>query len=365
MSPDDTLRALLHDAAENAPAYRPVDVDAELPITAFRRWAVLGLVAAAFVVIAAGGLVLSRTNDNADVLPPISDSTAPVQPTPTGLPTNEASKGASPNAIRCPATDFRVAWFGSGVAAGSETDYFTITNTSSSTCSVRALGPSELQAVKADGATPRISVQAVPASDVQLIPTRALAPGQFGRFAVSVGDPGMCDAPQTGQYDAIRVDLGAAGALTVDYSDSIGGAFSPGCGVGVSGIGLTMRPGTMLPCRGAMSPSGTLNQTVVKRYGEIDDCGAIDGTWIVDTDEGTTGVGSVGVYVCHWRCEDDIPREMSDWTFYHVAQKKGTDERLTGVDERGILFRGAVGEVHFDPATGKWDVPVTLASPSR
>jgi len=272
----------------------------------------------------------------------------------------------SPDGVRCPAADFTVAWTGNGVGAGSMTSWFTVTNTSSKTCSVTATGPSEVEGVTADGRAQVVPVQGVGVTDYEMNPARQLGPGQSGRFAVGTGNAGACDAPLTGSYTAVRVALGASGPLVADFSDSHGDAFSPGCGAWVSGVGV-VPPFSTAPCGKWIAHPTRLYQTIVRDYGEIDDCGAIDGAWVVDTDEGSTGVGAVGIHVCggNGDCKNDVPSYLQDWTFYYVAHDKGTNERLSGVDNGKIRFVGAVGEVHFDPYTGKWDVPVTLASPSR
>jgi hypothetical protein len=101
-----------------------------------------------------------------------------------------------------------------------------------------------------------------------------------------------------------------------------------------------------------------LEQQIEATYGEIDDCGTVTrddqpGVWVLDTDEGSTGIGSTGIHVCAGPCSSDIPDTLSDWTFYQPCTVVGTDERISGVNDDGTLsFVGGAGELAFDTTTG-------------
>ena len=235
MSPDDTLRTLLRDAADDAPAYEPIDVDAVPPASRIRRWTVLGLVAAAVAVIVAGGVVLGSAHHDADVAPPVGITSGPSQPTPT----DDADDA------RCPAEDFTVTWSSNQLGADSEAQWFTVTNTSRDICPVAVTGPSEIEGVTAGGETASIPVQSAGLNSHRMAPAHRLNPGESGRFVLGTGERTRCDEPLSGDYAAVSIDLGARSPLLADFSGIPGGSFSPGCGVWVSGVGVKRTPATV------------------------------------------------------------------------------------------------------------------------
>jgi hypothetical protein len=94
---------------------------------------------------------------------------------------------------------------------------------------------------------------------------------------------------------------------------------------------------------------------VVAKYGEIDDCLAIRGVWVIDTDGGRHGVGAIGIHVCRGPCENDVPAALMDWRFFHLSSAHGLAERVCALGDSGqVIFCGGLGEIHFDPATGKF-----------
>lgn len=98
-----------------------------------------------------------------------------------------------------------------------------------------------------------------------------------------------------------------------------------------------------------------LRSDIEKQYGEIDDCGSLGGAWIITTDQGSDGIGSVGAHLCSESCQSDIPVKFSDWTFYQPNRTVGTNNRLAGVNPDGtIIFTGGDGEYAFDAQTGQF-----------
>ncbi len=94
------------------------------------------------------------------------------------------------------------------------------------------------------------------------------------------------------------------------------------------------------PCGSWMASTTSLHKTVTSDDGEIDDCEALDGVWVLDTDQGAHGIGVVGVHVCSGDCSGEEPADVGDWRFYTLTTQAGTDERLAGDENGKALFEG-------------------------
>jgi hypothetical protein len=99
-----------------------------------------------------------------------------------------------------------------------------------------------------------------------------------------------------------------------------------------------------------MADGTPLANAVQQKYGEIDNCLAIGGAWVIDTDEGDIDHGRVGIDVCTTPCEQDIPTGLASWTWYQPA--KHGDERVGGLNPDGtIIFLGGAGELAYNIET--------------
>jgi hypothetical protein len=108
-----------------------------------------------------------------------------------------------------------------------------------------------------------------------------------------------------------------------------------------------------LGCGRWAGPGSDLADAVRARYGDIDGCGSVANVWVMTTDEGSAGVGSIGYHLCRPSCASDKPRMLSQWRFVTPQGKPGTYSRLAGVNADGtILFVGGAGELSLNPATG-------------
>jgi hypothetical protein len=104
------------------------------------------------------------------------------------------------------------------------------------------------------------------------------------------------------------------------------------------------------PCGSWMADSTALTHAVHHKYGEVDDCVAIGGAWVIDTDTGETNHGWVGIEVCSPSCAQDIPTALSSWTWYQPA--KTGNERVGGTNKDGtIMFLGGAGELAYNIKT--------------
>jgi hypothetical protein len=105
---------------------------------------------------------------------------------------------------------------------------------------------------------------------------------------------------------------------------------------------------------GAWAGDGSdLATEVDKDYGEINDCGSIEGVWVMTTDESDQGVGSIGFHLCQGDCQTDLPKAISQWTFDTPEGEPGTFSRFAGVNPDGtLLFVGGSGELALDPKSG-------------
>jgi hypothetical protein len=108
-----------------------------------------------------------------------------------------------------------------------------------------------------------------------------------------------------------------------------------------------------LGCGRWAKPGSHLAHDVQSRYGEIDGCVSVDNVWVMTTDLGSAGVGSIGYHLCRPTCTADQPRHLSQWRFVTPHGKNGTFSRLAGVNPDGtILFVGGSGELSLNTSTG-------------
>jgi hypothetical protein len=108
-------------------------------------------------------------------------------------------------------------------------------------------------------------------------------------------------------------------------------------------------------CSGWLREGGTLMQGITAKYGEIDDCTALDGAWIITTDHEKSGIGTVVVYSCGSSCATQTPKALSDFKIYHPSSKVGTYERIAGTNPDGtVILKGGDGELAFNPQAGSF-----------
>lgn len=108
-------------------------------------------------------------------------------------------------------------------------------------------------------------------------------------------------------------------------------------------------------CSAWLSRGSHLRSAMKARYGEIDGCALLDHTWVVTTDQGSSGRGWIGVDVCGGDCLKEPPSALTDFTFYQPSKKPGTFERVAGTNPDGtILFIGGAGELAFNPSTRRF-----------
>lgn len=112
---------------------------------------------------------------------------------------------------------------------------------------------------------------------------------------------------------------------------------------------------TQASCSDWLPQGGNLMRAINAKLGEIDDCAALDGAWILTTDHGKSGIGSVVVYKCGSSCATQKPAALADFKIYHPSSKSGIYERIAGTNPDGtVILKGGDGELAFNPQAGSF-----------
>lgn len=174
---------------------------------------------------------------------------------------------------------------------------------------------------------------------------RALLNGMAGLLATSFGLTGCASSPTPSGKAPPRVlpvravTSGSAAATAPVHART--GAHAHGA------------RGRLLACGAWTRPGSTLYAAVTAELGDINDCLAVAGVWVITTSHEPGGVGSVLTHVCVGECRIDLPTRLADWKVTQLSTTPGTYSRFAGVNPDGsLIFTGGGGEERFDPRTG-------------
>src|SRR5262249_31927464 len=121
-------------------------------------------------------------------------------PTDTAAPSPTTTSSTPPAPISvCASGQLSAKWSALWPAAGSETNWITITNTGNAACSLPTTKPTQLVGISSSGTQKTLQPELVPADTFGLSPVTQLQPGQPVGFTVTVGDPSMCSSGGSAQ----------------------------------------------------------------------------------------------------------------------------------------------------------------------